>query len=259
MNISAQFWGKGCWDFLYSVAYCNANLEKFIELLKLLQYLLPCDTCKQHYKEYIEKNPPSGDLKVWLNNLHNDINKRLEKQFISLESVNSIIEKHITAEVVANTAAVEILNVNAEILNVSAEVVANTTAEVVANVSAEVVANVSAEVVANVSAEVVANVSAEVVANVSAEVVANTIAEIINITSQPIQKVISEQNKSKSVSPGFQINHPVQKVIPVQAPVPAPEPTPTPVPKVTPAPAPAPAPRVIPPPPKKKGGCGCGR
>jgi len=266
MNISAQFWGKGCWDFLYSIAYASSSsvsssdtsltLEKFIELLGLLQYLLPCDICKQHYKEYIEKNPPSGDLKIWLNNLHNDINKRLEKEPVSLESIDSVIQKHIVVEnVTANTVANVVANTSADIVaNVTANVIANTSANTVANVTA----NTSAEIVSNTLANVTANTSAEIVANITANVTANTVAnDVANVTANVVdntvveqtQKVISEQNKK--ISPGFQINHPVQK----SAPVPTPSPVPAPAPKAV--PAPQPAPRA--PPPKKKGGCGCGR
>jgi Erv1 / Alr family len=97
MGLPSQ-WGPSFWTFfhLVSLNYPNNPTDKDIEMAKLLvksiYYILPCSLCKQHYYSNIQRNPlRSGDLTSkddfieWFIDLHNVVNKMLNKKHISDE------------------------------------------------------------------------------------------------------------------------------------------------------------------------------
>jgi hypothetical protein len=93
--VRPEFWGAGTWKLLYSVVFDNENEDRTDEdiicLLKILEKTLPCDDCRKHYKAYIVSNPPEGNLKIWVNNLHNSINDRLGKPRVNIKIIESQI------------------------------------------------------------------------------------------------------------------------------------------------------------------------
>lgn len=78
-------WGPPAWDFLYCVAFSypykpNSEQKKHMyKFLKSLAYTLPCETCRENYKERFkristEKNLRSKrSLVKWIMKLKNEI------------------------------------------------------------------------------------------------------------------------------------------------------------------------------------------
>ncbi len=91
MRFPPAVWGPVFWLTIHITAlgypekpsYAQKRAAK--EYFKGLQFLLPCPTCREHYKTHLEKNPiaPSldnrRDLFVWTVNMHNAVNKMLGK------------------------------------------------------------------------------------------------------------------------------------------------------------------------------------
>ena len=82
-----NIWGPPAWTFLHTVTYnypenpTEDDKRNFYNFFDSLQHVLPCEKCKGHYKQNIQKydlNNSLGsrqDLVKWLIDLHNDINK----------------------------------------------------------------------------------------------------------------------------------------------------------------------------------------
>ena len=95
-SVSPKFWGPGLWNFLYSISFSynsskpeeENNVKMF---LHSLGEILPCEQCKQHYKEYLIKNPinlkDSTSLQQWINTLHNTIRKNNSQESVNIEEV----------------------------------------------------------------------------------------------------------------------------------------------------------------------------
>ena len=58
--------------------------------------LIPCKECSNHCLQYIRSNPPNvnskDELIDWVYNFHNEVNKRLGKQYYSKEDLLSRYE-----------------------------------------------------------------------------------------------------------------------------------------------------------------------
>lgn len=89
VNVDPAMWGKHLWVFLHamSVAYPNqpdtptmASCRQFIYALR---HLLPCSMCRLHFETLLKTHPPQvqcrQDLKQWVLDAHNSVNKRLGK------------------------------------------------------------------------------------------------------------------------------------------------------------------------------------
>lgn len=92
-----RYWGAKFWFTMHTIAYFYPDdptrdemmhAKNFYESLKVL---LPCPGCAQHYSELVEKMPLHGavtsrmNLITWVNDVHNEVNKRLGKPVLSLE------------------------------------------------------------------------------------------------------------------------------------------------------------------------------
>jgi hypothetical protein len=238
MSVLSEFWGKGCWDLLYSIAYSSTDIKKTIEFLIVLSDVLPCEDCREHYKEYLEKNPINleSDIKIWLNGLQNSINVRLGKKEISLDEIKQRIEKYIIVKpyvpIIKAENVVEQVIAPAAVAPAPVEVPVVTPVEVVEIPPVEVPAPV--EVVdVPVVAEVSPPVEVPVVTSVEVPVVA-----VVTPVEVP---VITEVVPAVTVSP------PVE--VPVTSPVEVPVTSPVEVPVVVspPTPVEVPTPPVVPP------------
>lgn len=89
-NYDPRLWGSGKWAFLELIArsfpdtLSSAQQYHLKQNLLSLEFLLPCEICKNHYSEYIKKtNLRSLDLskkttvKKWINDLHNSRLKKI--------------------------------------------------------------------------------------------------------------------------------------------------------------------------------------
>lgn len=97
-------WGKFGWGFIHNVALGYPNNE--ISYMEKEQYrifftvigdVLPCEDCRKHYKEMIKDSPPvlvdRNSIFKWTVDIHNKVNKRLNKKIITLSEAYNIWTK----------------------------------------------------------------------------------------------------------------------------------------------------------------------
>jgi len=108
--ITKNDWGPTIWMMIHFFA---ANLKKnkinvYIEFIKTLMYVIPCEECRKHLREnlknqplVINKNTDNLSLFEWSCNLHNIVNQQLNKPVYNhckslyykyLDNYNSIYE-----------------------------------------------------------------------------------------------------------------------------------------------------------------------
>lgn len=98
-----NIWGPPAWTFLHSITLNypdspssehKTNYRKFFESLG---DVLPCPTCRKHYKENIIKHPirldSKDDLTKWLVDIHNKVNEKNDKSIFSYKEFNEKYEK----------------------------------------------------------------------------------------------------------------------------------------------------------------------
>jgi hypothetical protein len=92
MNIN--LWGPSLWELIHTISF-NYSLDKKKEyklFFEIIKYLIPCEKCKNHYIIYLKYKPierfldNKNNLILWVNKLHNDINKKLNKKIYNLKN-----------------------------------------------------------------------------------------------------------------------------------------------------------------------------
>lgn len=98
-NIAPHVWGPHGWKFMHAVALAypeNPSAEEkkaAFQFFTSLEYMLPCESCKQNFRKEIAAMPlipaleSKQTLNEWLTTLHNSVNKRLNKTIMSAEQV----------------------------------------------------------------------------------------------------------------------------------------------------------------------------
>ncbi len=92
-------WGPPGWDFMHAATFAypemapsNADKESMHRFLTTVGEVLPCGTCRPHWKEMMNCHPPDlrdrAALTKWLVDRHNDVNKRLGKPCVDYEIVH---------------------------------------------------------------------------------------------------------------------------------------------------------------------------
>lgn len=90
-NIDPSKWGSPAWKFLHYVTLgCPSdaeeyNLEKYKDFFKSLQYVLPCKTCRENYKNDLHDYPldmitSKESLITWLIQMHSSANYKHNKK-----------------------------------------------------------------------------------------------------------------------------------------------------------------------------------
>ena len=99
LSIEPKDWGPGAWKFIHSVAltYPNKPSEEikkhYYDFFENLQYILPCPKCRNNYKDHLNKfsltNALENNIKLfnWTVDIHNEVNKTLNKKQYSYEEV----------------------------------------------------------------------------------------------------------------------------------------------------------------------------
>ena len=91
LKIPPSVWGPFFWHTMHIIAigypikptYGDKHAAK--EFFESLQFLIPCQLCREHYKTYLKSMPVTPhldrreDLFRWTINLHNEVNAKLEK------------------------------------------------------------------------------------------------------------------------------------------------------------------------------------
>jgi hypothetical protein len=111
MNLNPQVWGPHTWFFLDSVVLSlpnNLNYEQkniYKNFFTSLQDILPCEACRNHYKENLKKYPLTDEILSnkenmikWLLNLHNNIRINSKKIPISIKQFFEYYNKNYDRE-----------------------------------------------------------------------------------------------------------------------------------------------------------------
>jgi hypothetical protein len=95
--MNPAIWGPPMWISLHTITLNYPDKptscqEKMIrEFFWNLQYVLPCELCRNHYSEMIRTHPPNTkdrkSLVYWLIDRHNQVNERLGKKVYSYDEV----------------------------------------------------------------------------------------------------------------------------------------------------------------------------
>ena len=101
-NIDPHLWGKSIWGTIYYIVLSypdnpsNDNIQSIKYFFILLSKLLPCETCRLHYIQNLEKNPLTDDilsskqkLLQWVVNLQNEVNLRLDKNTVTITQITN--------------------------------------------------------------------------------------------------------------------------------------------------------------------------
>jgi len=98
-NIAPHVWGPHGWRFMHAVAlaYPESPSEEekkaAFQFFSSLEYLLPCESCKNNYRKELQTFPlqpalaSKQKLNEWLTALHNSVNTRLKKTIMTDEQV----------------------------------------------------------------------------------------------------------------------------------------------------------------------------
>jgi hypothetical protein len=101
--MNPKIWGPSAWLFLHSITLAYPNnpsyddMNNYRQFFESIKYVLPCDSCKEHFKENLQKYPltdrilESKDLLCkWLIDIHNSVNIRTNKKVLTYEQVFDI-------------------------------------------------------------------------------------------------------------------------------------------------------------------------
>lgn len=91
-------WGPTIWYNFHTMSYTfnTDKRENYIKFFKSMAYILPCNTCSEHFKKNLanstpEKNTVDRETMVkWLINMHNSVNIRLKKKIVSYSMAKKI-------------------------------------------------------------------------------------------------------------------------------------------------------------------------
>lgn len=99
-------WGPKLWFFIHTLALNYSDNPSYEEkrnheeFFNSLVHLIPCDKCRNHYKQHISKNPVinhlnnSSELFQYTIDIHNEVNKTLGKRVYTYDEVVEIYKKH---------------------------------------------------------------------------------------------------------------------------------------------------------------------
>lgn len=93
MSVNPRLWGPYGWSFIHYIALGYPDKPsidikyRYRNFFISLGDVLPCNTCRKHYKEMISMYPPAmnnmEDLFRWTVDIHNKVNSRLGKPILS--------------------------------------------------------------------------------------------------------------------------------------------------------------------------------
>jgi FAD-linked sulfhydryl oxidase len=91
-DLDPKSWGSHMWATIHVLAL-QADKSNFINFIHSIENLLPCKKCRDHFKEYLKKNPiKSSTLSpfAWTVEFHNAVNLRIGKSIVDLETARSL-------------------------------------------------------------------------------------------------------------------------------------------------------------------------
>lgn len=77
--MDTRFWGPSGWQLFHLIAFTSPP-DRARPVLKDMPTILPCKFCRASTTEFVNDDPPRGDLGKWLYTLHNRVNDKLRTQ-----------------------------------------------------------------------------------------------------------------------------------------------------------------------------------
>ena len=97
-----ETWGPQFWYILHIISFeypdnpVETDKRVYYDFYSSLKDILPCNACKNHYREFLHKHPllpfldKKADLVQWVVDIHNFVNESLGKPILSLDEVLDI-------------------------------------------------------------------------------------------------------------------------------------------------------------------------
>ena len=88
-------WGQSAWMFLqcvtmtFPIAPTKAEKKHYHAFFRSLQFILPCNLCRQSYRKWMKEHPVADyigsrdDMLTWIIDMHNFVNRKLGKPVLS--------------------------------------------------------------------------------------------------------------------------------------------------------------------------------
>lgn len=77
--LDTSIWGPSVWRILHAAAERPDKTSQLATAIRALDGALPCPDCRRHYHVWLQTHPLTADLRLWLLELHNDVNARTGK------------------------------------------------------------------------------------------------------------------------------------------------------------------------------------
>lgn len=104
MGITPKYWGRQAWHFIHMVAISyppeptETDKQRYLTFLQVLEHILPCNICGEHFKENMEKHPPRlnsrKDFFEWTVDMHNLVNESNGKSILSYDEAEAQVMKN---------------------------------------------------------------------------------------------------------------------------------------------------------------------
>jgi len=101
-NYNPQLWGSAGWKFLFFIAFAypkyptEQDKQRMFNFFMLIKELLPCESCRMHFSNHLNKFPlnteallTTENLVRWLNNVHNEVNISLGQPKQTIEDIQN--------------------------------------------------------------------------------------------------------------------------------------------------------------------------
>lgn len=107
-KMTTEHWGPKKWNELHLVGLdASMNIiskHTFLEHTFNLINEIPCEECRNHYKEILKRIPPTSmDPFEWTVVVHNEVNRRLGKQLWDTKNALNLYKKKSKIQVMFNT------------------------------------------------------------------------------------------------------------------------------------------------------------
>lgn len=93
-----KVWGPIFWTYLHAYAelFFDQPNDQSMKFLTTFSDTIPCPECQEHFKTYLNLHSLEGDLRKYIFNLHNSVNRRLKKKEITWQFYTQEVSKQFT-------------------------------------------------------------------------------------------------------------------------------------------------------------------
>ncbi len=119
INISGVTWGSKGWFFIDTIVLSypdypsSKDKEEYKNFILSMQKVLPCEKCRKHFRQFMEKNPLNDKVLSskksfveWILAAHNNVRKMQNKDQISLDDFYNYYIKENNLEINKDTSEV---------------------------------------------------------------------------------------------------------------------------------------------------------